>query len=441
MSEPNPFVAQPSGTGPSDWSGVWIVEDVQALVAAIGERSWVDATLAGVGAGLDALALVSDPLGSLLQYGVAWIIEHVRPLTEVLDWLAGDPAAVAAFAQTWRNVAQGARDAADELARVVAADASGWGGSAGPAYRAWAHGQAEALGGLATAAQGVALATEAAGILVAGVRELVRDAIALLVSRLCVYAAEELASFGFATPLVVEQVVTTTAAFAARIARWVRALVRSLEALLPLLRRLADVVRQLARRLRRPHGEPGGPREPGEPGEPGREGGGPGDPVAEPPYRSPAPGTPEYEARREELSHDPAHLGRVSPKSVREAEVGLALEARGDLPGPITRTPLDDSDPAAVKDLGDFTDATGQRWEVKNPTDIFPAGRNKGQPMPEGLDGRYDGPTWDGIITKELAKGQWVALDHRDLSPESLADLRARVASHPEWAGKVVFYP
>jgi hypothetical protein len=40
---------------------------------------------------LDALAFVSDPIGSLLQCGVAWIIDHVKPLSEALDWLAGDP--------------------------------------------------------------------------------------------------------------------------------------------------------------------------------------------------------------------------------------------------------------------------------------------------------------------------------------------------------------
>ena len=58
-----------------------------------------------VSAGLDALALVSDPVGALLQYGIAWLIAHVKPLSEALDWLAGDPAQITAHAQTWRNVA------------------------------------------------------------------------------------------------------------------------------------------------------------------------------------------------------------------------------------------------------------------------------------------------------------------------------------------------
>ncbi|MET0423458.1 MAG: hypothetical protein ABW046_06265, partial [Actinoplanes sp.] len=54
----------------------------------------MDGTLGAVSAGLDGLALVSDPVGALLQYGIAWLIEHVQPLSEALDWLAGDPAAI-----------------------------------------------------------------------------------------------------------------------------------------------------------------------------------------------------------------------------------------------------------------------------------------------------------------------------------------------------------
>jgi hypothetical protein len=63
------------------------------------------------------------------------------------------------------------------------------------------------------------LVERGAGVLICTVRLLVRDAIAMCVSRLIVYAAEEAASFGIATPLVVEQVTTTVAARAARISR------------------------------------------------------------------------------------------------------------------------------------------------------------------------------------------------------------------------------
>jgi hypothetical protein len=63
------------------WAGVWIAEDIESICAGVKNGSWVDGSLGSLGFGLDGLALVSDPVGVLLQYGVAWIIEHVRPLS------------------------------------------------------------------------------------------------------------------------------------------------------------------------------------------------------------------------------------------------------------------------------------------------------------------------------------------------------------------------
>ncbi|MFC4149623.1 WXG100 family type VII secretion target [Micromonospora mangrovi] len=254
----NPLVAAPADGPTNPWAGVWIVEDIQAIGAGVRDHSWIDGTLGVVGATLDGLALVSDPLGSLLQYGVAWIIEHVRPLTEALDWLAGDPAQIGAHAQTWRNVASSLRDEAESLGRAVRMDVAGWDGGAGRAYRTWVDEQQQAIAGLGEAADTMALITEAAGMLIAAVRLMVRDAIATCVSRLVVYAAEEAATLGFATPLVVEQVTTTVAAWAAKIAQWLWALLASLRRLLPKLHHLGDLIdklKQLLNRLSRHGGE------------------------------------------------------------------------------------------------------------------------------------------------------------------------------------------
>ena len=141
----NPLVATPTDAPVNPWAGVWIAEDIQLIGEGIKTGSWIDGSLGVVGAALDGLALVSDPVGSLLQYGVAWIIEHVRPLTEALDWLAGDPGQIAAHAQTWRNVAGSLRDEAEIAGRAVRLDVAEWGGSAGPAYRNWATEQQQAI--------------------------------------------------------------------------------------------------------------------------------------------------------------------------------------------------------------------------------------------------------------------------------------------------------
>jgi hypothetical protein len=239
----NPLIAASGGGEASAWSGVAIAEDVEQIVRGVHDGSWVDGALGTVGAGLDALALISDPVGGLLQYGVAWLIDHVKPLSEALDWLAGDPGQIAAQAQTWRNVAGRLTDQGEELIRAVRWDVSEWEGAAGEAYRSHAGRRAETLRILSRASDGMAAMTEGAGLLIGTVRLMVRDAIATLVSRLAVYAAEIAGSLGVATPLVIEQVSTLCASWAARIGRWLRQLLDS-------LRRLGTAMEQLSARIR-----------------------------------------------------------------------------------------------------------------------------------------------------------------------------------------------
>lgn len=275
----NPLVATAVDAPPSAWAGVWICEDIELIAQGVRSGSWIDGSLGVVSAGLDALAFVSDPVSALLQYGIAWLIEHVKPLSEALDWLAGDPAQITAHAQTWRNVAASLREEAAALSSAVRADVADWGGRAGPAYRTWASRQQQAITGLAQGADTLAAMTEGAAGLVAAVRLLVRDAIAACVSRLIVYAAELAATAGLATPLVVEQVTTTVASWAARIARLVRGLLASLRRLMPEIRRLGDLIEKLKQALTRLH------RQPPEPGSP-RD--------AEPPQVSHNPGAPDF---------------------------------------------------------------------------------------------------------------------------------------------------
>lgn len=247
----NPLVAPAADTPPSAWAGIWICEDIELIAQGVRNGSWIDGTLGVVSAGLDALAFVSDPVGALLQYGIAWLIEHVKPLSEALDWLAGDPAQITAHAQTWRNVAASLRKEAADLAAAVRTDVASWGGGAGPAYRAWAAEQQQAIRGLAQGADTLAAITEGAAGLVAAVRLLVRDAIATCVSRLIVYAGELVVTGGLAAPLVVEQVTTLVASWTARIARLLRALLASLRRLMPQIRRLGDLIEKLKQALGR----------------------------------------------------------------------------------------------------------------------------------------------------------------------------------------------
>lgn len=283
----NPLIA-PERDSTTAWSGIGIAESAADYVNGITSGSWLEMGLGTVGIGLEALAIAMDPAGALLSYGISWMIEHVKPLSDALDWLAGNPDAIRSFAETWRNVATAVSEVATEYAQTAASETAAWIGAAADAYRAHAAKLTELLTAGATAAQGVGAAVEMAGVIVGIVRETVRDLIADLVSRLIVYAIELLASWGIAAPVVVSQAMSLIARWTAKIAEIIRKLVRSLNNLRPLLRNLEDVFADITRLLpsgRRadglgtgapapaqitPDGPPsGGPRDPNGPGGPG----------------------------------------------------------------------------------------------------------------------------------------------------------------------------
>lgn len=144
------------------------------------------------------------------------------------------------------------------------------------------------------------------------------------------------------------------------------------------------------------------------------------------------PGTPEYEGYIKDLAKDPAKNGKVTGASLREAEVGAQAEADGDIPGPLTRAQFNEDG----NDVGEFTDSTGQNWDVKSSPDMQPRyTKNPGQPIANPQpDAKFT-----KMINKELDQGVNVLLDPHGMTPERLARLRELVAGNPEWEGKVVW--
>jgi hypothetical protein len=231
----NPLVVARTGGATNEWSGVYLAEDIQLLHQGVKSGSWVDMSLGGTGAALDTLGLVTDPLGTLASWGVAWLLDHVKPLSEALDKLAGDPAQITANAQTWRNVASQLSFAADDYRNAVDREVSSWSGTAATAYRAHAENRGSGIKALSQAAETMASIVEGAGMLVALVRTLVRDAIAEFVSVLAVrlweWLAEEAGTLGIGTPWVIAQVSSLVAKWVDKIAHFFRALVNSLRRL------------------------------------------------------------------------------------------------------------------------------------------------------------------------------------------------------------------
>jgi hypothetical protein len=125
----------------------------------------------------------------------------------------------------------------------------------------------------------------------------------------------------------------------------------------------------------------------------------------------------EYELRKEELAKDPDHGGTATAATRREAEVALGLEKMGAVTPPVER-----GSPGA-----DFKDGSGQDWDVK------------GFRTRPGRGG-YTREAAEKSIRREIAAGEYVALDISKLSPADRDDLKELVGAHPEWAEKVAIY-
>ncbi|XVU22753.1 WXG100 family type VII secretion target [Actinoplanes sp. CA-054009] len=247
----NPLVA-PSHDSTTWYTGLGLVEDAADITNGIRSNSWVDGTLGGVGASLDMLSMAVDPLGTLVSWGVSWLMEHVKPLKEALDWLAGNADEIAAHAATWSNVSAFTDQARQQYADRLGAEVSGWFGASGDAYREHAQMHIQVLDGLATAARGISYAVEGAGLLVALVRGIVRDLIAefigTLAARLPQWLAEEGLTLGLATPVVIGQVSALVAKWVNKIQHFVRGLLNSLRRLHPMLDDLAEIFTKLSGR-------------------------------------------------------------------------------------------------------------------------------------------------------------------------------------------------
>ncbi|GAA2909617.1 hypothetical protein Acy02nite_25100 [Actinoplanes cyaneus] len=262
----NPLVARAQSS--TTWStGLGLVEDARQVSDGIRNNSWVDATLGGVGGSLDVLATAVDPFGSLFAWGVGWLMEHVKPLKDALDWLAGKPDEIAAHAATWRNVAASTAEAHQQYAAAIRMQTADWYGASGDAYRTHAGEQLAAVDGIATVANTISYAVEGAGLLIGLVREIVRDLIAQFVATLAVrlpqWLAEEGVTLGLATPVVAAQVGTLVAKWVNRIQHFIRALFSSLRRLRGKLGELASILdrlKQLLARLGR--SEPASPAAP-----------------------------------------------------------------------------------------------------------------------------------------------------------------------------------
>ena len=95
----NPLVAEVKSSTQS-YSGVSLLETAHDVSSAIQSGDWASVALGAAGTALDALSMALDPFGAILAAGVGWLMEHVGPLKEALDALAGNPDEISAHSET-----------------------------------------------------------------------------------------------------------------------------------------------------------------------------------------------------------------------------------------------------------------------------------------------------------------------------------------------------
>ncbi|MFC2779235.1 hypothetical protein [Actinomyces sp.] len=227
------------------WSGSRLLEDGADLKEAFESKSWVAGGLATAATAADAAAAAIDPLGEALSAGVGWVIEHLSPLKDWLNELAGDSDAVTAAASTWTNIATKPSSCATDLDTV--SRLAGQESLAVATFKTLQAGSASHLrmtGGVAGAISG---GLTVASVIVRIVHDMVRDAISDVIGKLLSKASITVLTAGLAAPWAVSSVATDVSSWATRLAKEVTDVVTSaknLKGLLSKANRLLDDVGQ-----------------------------------------------------------------------------------------------------------------------------------------------------------------------------------------------------
>jgi hypothetical protein len=190
-----------------------------------------------------------DPFGWLASSTAAFLMDHVRPLREILQSLTIDPAAITSYAQDWDDLAASLRATRQSLHRSVATDTASWHGVAADAYRRKAAEHADAIGATAVLAEAISSVVLTMRRVVELVREEIRRLVTELVRMLVSWVEEAVFSFGLALPFVAAQAATEIANWAPKINNQLDGLNDTMWRVEPAIGALTDVFTEITERL------------------------------------------------------------------------------------------------------------------------------------------------------------------------------------------------
>ena len=236
-------VASPEEGSPL--SGLGLIEDGQDIAEAMESDSWVAQSLAGFGTAMDMQQLVSDPIQTLMSWGIAWLLDHMSPLKDWLNDLTGDPGEVQGFAGTWASIGETLQSNSSDLARSLVTDLEGQEGAGISAYTALQSDIAQHIELAGTCSNAMSTALGVASTIVQVVHDLVRDAIADIVSAIAEKAAELAISCGTLAPKVIKDVVSLALEWAGKLRKYVDDLLSSSKKLSKLSDDLSNMLTRL----------------------------------------------------------------------------------------------------------------------------------------------------------------------------------------------------
>ncbi|MDQ0049237.1 hypothetical protein J2T18_003538 [Paenibacillus polymyxa] len=133
----------------------------------------------------------------------------------------------------------------------------------------------------------------------------------------------------------------------------------------------------------------------------------------------------------DDLARDPASNGKIEPKNIREREVGLAVEERGEL-GRLIRDPQRENG-------AEFIDtSSGLKWDVKS-FESFPSGDN-GIPITNPKKGAFTIQQGMKKLQKEFSNGNNVIIDTRKMVPEHIEQMKKAI-DEAGVTDKIIWYP
>lgn len=237
--------------GPIDtttWaSGAGLVEDGQQLAEAMGSGNWLQGSVSGLSAAGNLVVAAFDPIGTLLSWGVGWLIEHLEPLKGWMNDLTGDPGEVRGTGATWAAIGGRLRESAETISAHVLDATAGMSGMTIDAYvraQSVLTDQIRAVGDMCA---GFAQAVSVAAELVQVVHDLTRDALSQVVGSFGSAIIQAAASAGVLIPKVIADVAATISTWAAKLGRYVDDLLASFTALQKMLKKVREIVDSVRR--------------------------------------------------------------------------------------------------------------------------------------------------------------------------------------------------